>query len=70
MLLVLPKVIGTHCLCPVLTIKEAIVQFTLNCEYGVAARSALELHRVVVGKAWEDLPTVFRQIPSIGTLLW
>ncbi|KAE8539245.1 hypothetical protein D1P53_004343 [Cryptococcus gattii VGV] len=31
-----------------------------------AARSALELHRVIVGKAWEDLPTVFRQIPSIG----
>ncbi|KIR59314.1 ATP-dependent DNA helicase HFM1/MER3 [Cryptococcus bacillisporus CA1873] len=47
-------------------IAKAIVQFTLNCEYGVAARSALELHRVVVGKAWEDLPTVFRQIPSIG----
>ncbi|OWT36856.1 ATP-dependent DNA helicase HFM1/MER3 [Cryptococcus neoformans Bt1] len=47
-------------------IVKAIVQFTLNREYGIAARSALELHRVVVGKAWEDLPTVFRQIPSIG----
>lgn len=47
-------------------IVKAIVQFTLNREYGIAARSALELHRVVVGKAWEDLPTIFRQIPSIG----
>lgn len=60
----------THCLCLVLISKEAIVQFTLNREYGIAARSALELHRVVVGKAWEDLPTVFRQIPSIGLFLW
>lgn len=60
----------THSRCPVLTSKEAIVQFTLNREYGIAARSALELHRVVVGKAWEDLPTIFRQIPSIGMFLW
>ncbi|WVQ77811.1 hypothetical protein IAR50_007501 [Cryptococcus sp. DSM 104548] len=47
-------------------IAKAIVQFALNREYGTAARSALELHRTIIGKAWEDSPTIFRQIPSIG----
>ncbi|ODN72827.1 hypothetical protein L202_08260 [Cryptococcus amylolentus CBS 6039] len=47
-------------------IAKAIVQFALNREYGTAARSALELHRTISGKAWEDSPTIFRQIPSIG----
>ncbi|ODO08415.1 ATP-dependent DNA helicase HFM1/MER3 [Cryptococcus wingfieldii CBS 7118] len=47
-------------------IAKAIVQFALNREYGTAARSALELHRTLSGKAWEDSPTIFRQIPSIG----
>ncbi|WVN87673.1 uncharacterized protein L203_102859 [Cryptococcus depauperatus CBS 7841] len=47
-------------------ISKAMVQFALHHEYGIAACSALELYRVVIGKAWEDSPTIFRQIANIG----
>jgi ATP-dependent DNA helicase HFM1/MER3 len=34
--------------------------------YGKALKSARELVHTVLGKAWEDTSSIFRQIPSIG----
>jgi ATP-dependent DNA helicase HFM1/MER3 len=34
--------------------------------YGKAVRSALELLRTIVGKAWENTATIFRQLDNIG----
>jgi hypothetical protein len=45
---------------------KAIRQVVANKGYGTVTRAATELLHVVHGKAWENHPAVFRQIPSIG----
>jgi ATP-dependent DNA helicase HFM1/MER3 len=34
--------------------------------YGKAVKSARQLVHVVLGKAWEDTSSIFRQIDSVG----
>ena len=46
----------------------AICQVCLERHFGSTSRAALELVHVVLGKAWEDSPTIFRQLSNIGEL--
>ncbi|WWC64169.1 uncharacterized protein I303_106777 [Kwoniella dejecticola CBS 10117] len=47
-------------------IAKAILQVAKQRQYGMTLKAALELHRTVAGKAWEDRSSVFRQIEQIG----
>lgn len=47
-------------------IARAIFAVACHRKYGGAALAALELLHTVHGKAWEDSPTIFRQIEKIG----
>jgi len=43
-----------------------MTRIALEKDYGIAARSALEIMQCINGKAWGNTATVFRQLESIG----
>ncbi|WWC73232.1 uncharacterized protein I206_107198 [Kwoniella pini CBS 10737] len=47
-------------------IAKAILKIALSRKYGNTTKAALELHRTIAGKAWEDSSSMFRQLDQVG----
>lgn len=47
-------------------LSAAMVKVATIRKHGIASRSALELQRIINGKAWEHMATVFQQLRNIG----
>ena len=55
----------TIAIASVARLKADMEQDKIN-SYGKAVKSARQLVHIVLGKAWEDTSSIFRQIDSVG----
>nr|XP_019009697.1 uncharacterized protein I206_05257 [Kwoniella pini CBS 10737]OCF48478.1 hypothetical protein I206_05257 [Kwoniella pini CBS 10737] len=46
----------------------SILKIALSRKYGNTTKAALELHRTIAGKAWEDSSSMFRQLDQVGEM--